>query len=237
MAERIYRSPVGTDLNGITGIGWQIAGIRIDNPSGSWLLVSGIDQYVPPYRLGWEYPVTPQASSLDVRFTDSPSGSESVNEGDPITVTVYDSSIPPNQGFASGAGMRVTTVPPLSFAQVSGTSTPAGSAGSGFTLTTNPTTARQQLVIRRLSATYEMGDTVGGINPPPSANCQILFECGAIQIWGGLSPEKPFLDIVLEDGTVVGLTGNSLQGYAMNERGSGIQSVFFTAQYYRQRDV
>ena len=72
---RTIQTPVGTDVVSAAIQAGQIEGIRIDNPSGSWLLVSGIDQYVPPYRSGWQYPVSPSQSSISVRFVDSPSGS------------------------------------------------------------------------------------------------------------------------------------------------------------------
>lgn len=103
MATRELVTPVGTDLVDITGATWQIAGIVIDNPSGSWLQVSGINQYVPPYVLGWSYPVAPTQASLSVRFVDSPSGTPSGTQGGPVTVRISDVPVPAYPGIPSGA--------------------------------------------------------------------------------------------------------------------------------------
>lgn len=103
MATREYRAAVGTDLNYIVGNGWHIAGITIDNPSGSWLRVTGIEQFVPPYTIGWQRSILPQQASVSVLFVASPSGTPSTTLGEPITVRVSDVPLPEAPGYNSGA--------------------------------------------------------------------------------------------------------------------------------------
>lgn len=103
MATREYTVPVGSDLIDASGNGWQIAGITIDNPSGSWLNVSGVNQGVPPYTLGWSAPLSPTQWRASVRFVASPSGTPSSTTGKPVTVRLHDTPVPASLGFPSGA--------------------------------------------------------------------------------------------------------------------------------------
>lgn len=102
-AMREFTLPVGTDLIAAALSGTDIAGIRVDNPSGSWLRVTGIEQYVPPYTAGWTTPVVPNAASISVLFAASPSGTPSAEVGEPVTVTLYDISIGSSPGYPTGA--------------------------------------------------------------------------------------------------------------------------------------
>lgn len=96
-----YSSDVGVDLIGCAGNGWLISGIVIDNPTGAWLKVSGINDYVPPYTQGWARPVVPAAIAIDVVFTaQGPAGSASDFIGDPIDVTVLDLAVETSNGQA-----------------------------------------------------------------------------------------------------------------------------------------
>lgn len=103
MAIKEIRTPVGTDIVDTSGYTWQIAGIEIDNPSGSWLRITGIDQYVPPYTIGWAFPISPSQMSISILFVDSPSGTPSQLSGSPVTVRLHSIPIPANPGFPSGA--------------------------------------------------------------------------------------------------------------------------------------
>lgn len=100
---REFTTPVGTDLESIALTGSHILGIQIDNPSGSWLRVTGIEQYVPPFTIGWSYPAVPAAASLSVRFTASPSGTPSASTGGPVVVKIGDEPVAPSIGQPSGA--------------------------------------------------------------------------------------------------------------------------------------
>lgn len=93
---------VGDDFRSLSTY-FQIAAIRIDNPSSSWLRVSGVEQFVPPYTLGWTYDITPTMLNLNILFVDSPSRTPSKLVGDPVTIYLYDEPIGNSSGFASGA--------------------------------------------------------------------------------------------------------------------------------------
>lgn len=105
MASREYLMQLGKDLVAAPGPGnsGQIGGIQINNPSGSWLRVETVEQYVPPYTNGWQYPLIPMQANATVRFVDSPSGSKSVLQGSPPQVTLFDEQLPPSEGFTAGS--------------------------------------------------------------------------------------------------------------------------------------
>jgi hypothetical protein len=104
MAERLYRNNPGVDFVNITGSAWSIAGITIDNPSGSWLRITGIEQFIPPFTVGWSYPISPQQTSISVLFVDSPTGTPSSTFGSPVTIRLFDEPVSPSPGTLSGAG-------------------------------------------------------------------------------------------------------------------------------------
>lgn len=102
--QRVYTIDVGTDTRNTTLPGpTQVAGVRVDNPSGSWLRLAQVVDYVPPYTLGWSRTIIPAVLSLDILWTDSPSGTPSALTGLAATVTLYDTPQPNSQGYASGA--------------------------------------------------------------------------------------------------------------------------------------
>lgn len=100
--ERRYTLALGTDGNDLSLPVGQIAGIAIDNPSGSWLRITGVEEFVPPYTLGWGIPVSPTQLTVDVLFVDSPSGAPSDLIGSPVTVVVSNYPVPRNAGTLSG---------------------------------------------------------------------------------------------------------------------------------------
>lgn len=84
-------------------------GIVIDNPSGSWLTVYPLFDYVPPYTLGWSRDFPMSVASATVRYTDGPSGEISTLAGDPMSVALdtdpvgaSDGSPAPGQAFITG---------------------------------------------------------------------------------------------------------------------------------------
>lgn len=96
---RDFSSNVGVDLIGIAGNGWFINGIIVDNPTGAWLKISGINDFVPPYTQGWSRPVTPAAIAIDITFESiGPGGSSSDLVGEPISVTIIDQTIEVSNG-------------------------------------------------------------------------------------------------------------------------------------------
>lgn len=96
--ETFRRSNVGVDIIGWRPINFKVAGIRIDNPSGSWLFVDIIgmqlqNQFVPPYTIGWQSDPPYPVPEISVSFVDGPAGQISTQAGDPITIWVYNRPI------------------------------------------------------------------------------------------------------------------------------------------------
>jgi len=94
-------TPVGTDILQ-WGTLWQIAGVSVDNPTGSWLNIPDVGD-VPPYTLQWTRGVSPTKSSISVVFAPSPAGTPSQEVGRTVKVTIFDSTLPDGQGYPAGA--------------------------------------------------------------------------------------------------------------------------------------
>jgi hypothetical protein len=106
----VFRTSPGQDLPDLMlPNAFQIAGVWIDNPSGSWLEVTAgtLRQNVPPYTIGWSYPCTPTQTSLSVLFTDGPAGAISENIGGDVAVTISSDAAPAFEGFPAAAGEAV----------------------------------------------------------------------------------------------------------------------------------
>lgn len=97
--QREYLTPVGVDLIGIVGPTWQIAGIRVDNPTGSWLTIDNLGEFVPPYTIGWATTCVPTRLRVNVRFTNSPSGQVSDPRGPAVRVVLQDTPATPSVGI------------------------------------------------------------------------------------------------------------------------------------------
>ena len=208
---RTIQTPVGTDVVSAAIQAGQIEGIRIDNPSGSWLLVSGIDQYVPPYRSGWQYPVSPSQSSISVRFVDSPSGSLSVQVGGAVTIYLYDDAIAFDAGQPTGAGGRVTTIPPSQtvYAAMMANLPNVAVTTTVLSASTGPA------IVRKLTGTYNLEDN--GITPgyDPRAIVAFWWEAnlggGSLWLWQfAISPESPAWSDQFSDGALFLPTGADL---------------------------
>jgi len=94
-------TPVGTDIIQ-WGTLWQIAGVSVDNPTGSWLNIPDVGD-VPPYTLQWTRGVSPTKSNISVVFAPSPAGTPSQEVGRSVKVTIYDEPLPDGQGYPAGA--------------------------------------------------------------------------------------------------------------------------------------
>lgn len=86
--------------------GTPIRGITIDNPSGSWILVSSEKAYCPPYTLGWSLPLSYDQASVILQAGDGPAGQVATTQGDPWQATIDSETTPPSTGstyqFTSG---------------------------------------------------------------------------------------------------------------------------------------
>lgn len=73
--------------------GRLIAGLVVDNPSGSWLtiVIGGATYFVSPYQLRWVKRIDPPVTSLtSLSFTNGPASQVSTKQGDQVTLTLLD---------------------------------------------------------------------------------------------------------------------------------------------------
>lgn len=83
--------------------GWQIAGIKIDNKSGSWIALPD-GAFCPPYTIGWGHSFQPTLASIDVLFSTGPASQISTRQGDDPVVTIYSNPVGESPGIPSGQG-------------------------------------------------------------------------------------------------------------------------------------
>lgn len=83
---------------------FQVAGLTIDNPSGSWLYIPADNTYIPPYTLGFAHSFAPTLSSIDILFANGPAGQVSTQLGDPPMAYIYDTPVAESAGQVSSAG-------------------------------------------------------------------------------------------------------------------------------------
>lgn len=232
MATREYNVPVGTDLIDAVGNGWQIGGIQINNPSGSWLRVSGIEQYVPPYTLGWTFPITPTQASISVRFVDSPSGTPSELVGNPVTVTLFDTTVPASPGNASGAaGQQQPGAAPLSSYDADIDAVESGAAPVTFIAAVPGTIIVPRQVL--LSYSYNRMAFSDSLAPRTPVVLAIVEGGGGTfqELW--ISPESPFAYVPVIDGLKTTTPGQSLGYVAATVPGGGKQGIHFRYEYFR----
>lgn len=228
------QTSVGVDLVSWNP-GFQIAGIEVNNPSGSWLLLSGINQYIPPYRAGWKFSLSPAQAAIDLSFVDSPSGSLSVLAGPDVVVTLYDEQIGTSEGVTTGAGSKVSTIPPLLHAIAPSIGT--GAASTLISMLANPT---QKIVVRRLEIVPDL--TAGLASQQPFRSIvTVRFEqsgggVGTPQWHLAISPESPFSEASFEDGAFVLDAGTDLDITGFAEQGSAKAYYIAMAQYYLENE-
>jgi len=103
--------------------GHQIAGIKVDNKSGSWLLLPD-GTFVPPYTISFGHSFQPELASIDVLFSNGPAGQVSTQQGDPPFVQIYSEPVGESQGIPSGGGTAfIQQFTPTVLAQAGGNCT------------------------------------------------------------------------------------------------------------------
>lgn len=242
--QRPFYTTLGDDLDNITLGTVQVEGIIVDNPSGSWLHVEGIDRYIPPYIMGWSFPVQPSMTSMTVRFVDSPSGSQSVQVGTPPTVYLLDTPVPAFSGTPSGAGGRVTTVPPSQTAFAALTADLPNLIVPVVVLTavTGP------IVIRKLAGTFDLrdlGGAIAGYDPKSVVSFFWEAQLGAVWAWQfAIGPESPSWTDSFSDGalflpTNATLSCSAIVQFSGQEIVLGIPAtqVMAMVEYYNEVDV
>ena len=158
------QTAIGTDVIALTLPVGEILGLRIDNPSGSWLLIQPINEYVPPYILGWTRSFSTAAASIDIRFVNGPAGQISTRVGDPVRYTVDSLPLGISEGVASGnavAGFIEQFTPVIPVSLVDQTV-----SFSGTTLTIIPAVANQRVRLLSFSISYGFGLAGGNHDTP-----------------------------------------------------------------------
>jgi hypothetical protein len=88
---------------------YQIAGLTIDNPSGSWLFIPADRTFIPPYVLGFAHSFAPTLASIDILFANGPAGEVSTQKGDPPVAIIYDKPVAESAGVVSSTGASFIT--------------------------------------------------------------------------------------------------------------------------------
>jgi hypothetical protein len=100
MQRRRYQADAS--LNGavnISGVGFAVGSIQIDNQSGAWLLIDELERRIAPYTVGFSANFPVPSMSMNVRFVAAPVGGiPSVYSGG-IVVNVFDQKMGDNPGI------------------------------------------------------------------------------------------------------------------------------------------
>ncbi len=244
MATRVYVTPVGVDLKSIEGNGWQIAGIMVDNPSGSYLSVAGYS--VPPYTMGWTIGLTPTALWVDVLFVNSPSGSQGQLVGGPIVVTLYDTPLPNFSGQPSGTAAQTPTTPRTQTYLYNLVN--AQEAPGGPQVTFISPSESERIVILKIGAYMDVtGLTTSG--RMPRTVCNLLwgfFSAGGGSVFARLSisPNSPSYEkefapgiLVLDTDSLPTPVGAAVSAQGVTPPGGGLQQLVGDITYYVEEKV
>jgi hypothetical protein len=86
--------------------------VRIDNPTGAWLILRTTNEYVRPYSIAFARVFSWLVANVTVDFAaNGPDGTQSVSLGDPITVTLYDDRDTSEAGVTDANGQDYTPKP------------------------------------------------------------------------------------------------------------------------------
>jgi hypothetical protein len=98
--------PVGTQKEIRPQASWEIATIQVDNPTGRWLYVEPLSDYIAPYTIGVKRELRPRTASVMLTYADAPAGgSANLDVGEVIVVTIYDQWL----GEDSGLTYKIAT--------------------------------------------------------------------------------------------------------------------------------
>lgn len=89
--KRPYTAAPGVSLPSISLFNsTPIKSVIVDNPSGGWLYIVELKDFVPPYTLAWSRDLEFSGSAITVQYGVTPAGQISTQQGDPYTVTLVD---------------------------------------------------------------------------------------------------------------------------------------------------
>jgi hypothetical protein len=99
---------VGRDkLSWVLPGNYQIAGITVDNPSGSWLLIPQDNTYIPPYTSDFAHSFRPTLARVDVKFVTGPASQPSTLQGDRPFCQIWDTPVGESNGVTSSTGTEI----------------------------------------------------------------------------------------------------------------------------------
>jgi hypothetical protein len=100
--KRPYTANPGTNLISISLFNaTPIKGVVVDNPSGGWLYIVELNDFVPPYTMAWARDLEYAGSALTIRYAIAPATQVSTQFGDPYTVTLYSDPVGASAGVPS----------------------------------------------------------------------------------------------------------------------------------------
>lgn len=223
---REYNAAVGEDLIAMHP-GFHVRGIRVFNPTASWLRIDPHLLYVPPFTMDWSAPL-PGAAAIDVKWSDSPSGTPSGDNATGVAQVVLTDEI-----LAHSPGMQTGTVAEQS--QVTAEMSWAGDAviaketGSFSTNIVPATTVRKPIVqihVFAWQATDADADNLRGM-----ATIWLLSTNIGI-ITFTISPEQPMVIWVPPPGAIYMPANTGLNAQGFSHAGCGNQKVGVSCLFY-----
>lgn len=92
--------PVGTIVEIRPNAPWQVATLEVDNPSGRWLYVQPLGDYIAPYTIGVKRELRPTTIDIKIEFAEPPAGGGvNVDDGTQIAITLHDTWIGEDTGL------------------------------------------------------------------------------------------------------------------------------------------
>lgn len=230
------QTPLGEDIESWQP-GFQIAGLRIDNPSGSWLHVETLNRYVPPYTLEYRADFIPSTTSLTIRFTDSPTGTPSELVGEPIVVQAFDTPQGFSQGYPSGGAHAQAPGVPKALISVATPAVPPAELGSVLTTLVLGSQSFKIVPLKLYLAprTFESGPGLSYQELRAMVVTEIRDLAGINFLAPALSisPESPFAALDFPPGLVLP-TGEPLRATSHGQVGAGYQGIAISTLYYEQ---
>jgi len=232
--QREYTFPVaavGTQHLGLTlPANRQIRGVSIDNPSGSWLLVTTTGDTVPPYTLGWSRFLNPPALTVGIRFINSPTGtlSNPILDGGPIVVTLDTNPQPNSTGYASGAAAQNPNIPAMEWTW--GSLTTVGGLAQGFSIVPLLADRRSVLVHADVRIYTGMVPSYGIVNID-FVTSPVILELHRVT----LSPSSPARTDYFTPGLITSGYDNRINIGIVHETALPPMEVGWVLGYYRER--
>jgi hypothetical protein len=169
---------------------YQIAGVTVDNPSGSWLWIPADNTFVPPYTLGFAHSFAPTLSRIDILFANGPSGQLSTIEGDAPTAQIYDLPVAESAGVQSSTGASFVDTTARLLVQQTLAINVKFSGGTNI-MTIVPGTGKRVRIFTIVANSFTSDSPV---------LIDVLDTTSAVYLEITLSPELPTVNLTFTDG-------------------------------------